>query len=192
MNLEDMKKVWDSESNQTLYVIDQSKVEQMVNNKSMSANKRASYVENFIIIMNLIVPVILFVIGGLNDKIGFGEYSMAVFCLISVGATFIYKRKRLSSQLNSGDTMLDNLKHAIHNATYQARMTDFFLTWYILGVGVLSIFNLVKEGTNIWIVISMALVFVVGLIVGRWEQRCWHEKKRDELISLLDKLEEEN
>ena len=184
-----MKKIWDSESNQTLYVIDQSKVEQMVNNKSMSANKRAGYVENFIIIMNLIVPIILFVIGGLNNEIGFGEYSMAIFCLISVGATLIYKRRRLSSQLNSGDTMLDNLKHAIHNATYQARMTDFFLTWYIIGVGVLSIFNLVKEGTNIWIVISMALVFVVGLIVGRWEQRCWHEKKRDELISLLDRLE---
>lgn len=188
MNLEDMKKVWDSESNQTLYVIDQSKMETMVNRKSKNANKRASYVENFIIFMNLIVPVILFVIGGLNDNVGFGEYSMGLFCLISVVVTLIYKRKRLSSQINSGDTMLDNLTQAIHNATYQARMTDFFLTWYILGVGILSISNLIREGINIWFIASMILVFVVGLIVGRWEQRCWHEKKRDELLDLKEKL----
>lgn len=191
MNIEDMQKIWDSESHRTLYVIDQSKLEKIVNQKSLDANRRAAYVENFIIAMNVLVPLILFLIGGLNDTLDFGEYAIGTFCLITVIATFIYKRRRVGSQLNFGDSMLDNLDHAIHNARYQAKMTDFFLTWYILGVGILSIINLIREGTNIWFVMGIAIVFVIGLIVGRWEQKCWHEKKRDELISLRKKLTEE-
>lgn len=188
MNLEDMKKVWDSDSNQTLYVIDQSKMDQIVNKKSMSANRRASYVENFIIIMNLVIPVVLFTIAGLNDQIDFGEYSMGLFTIATAAGTYYYKRVRLANQLNQGDSVLDNLDQAIHNATYQAKMTSFFLTWYIIGVSALTISNLILEGTNIWFIIMISIVFIIGLIVGRWEQRCWHDKKRDELIELKKKL----
>jgi len=185
-----MQKIWDSESNQTLYIMNQSKVDEIVNKKSNNAHARANYVEGFIIIMNVVVPLILLLIGGLHDTIGFGEYSFCGFALITVIATLIYRRNRIKSQPVLGDSMLDNLDHAIHNATHQARMTGFFLIWYIVGVGVLSIYNLILEEANIWFIIGMTIVFVIGLIVGRWEQRCWHERKRDELISLRNKLRE--
>ncbi len=190
MNLEDMKKVWDSDSNQTLYVIDQFKMDQMVNKKSMSANRRASYVENFIIIMNVGIPIIIFTLTGLCDSIGFGEYSIGLLTLATAAGTYYYKKVRQANQLNEGDSVLNNLDQAIHNATYQSRLSKFLLTWYIGGIAILSIFHLILEKTNLWFILMITVTFIIALVVGRWEQRCLHDKKRNELIDLKRKLQE--
>lgn len=188
MKLEEMQKIWDSESNQTLYVMNQNAVEHFVKTKANSANKKAAYVENFIIIMNLMVPIILFTIAYLNDKQDFGEYAIGTFMFLTVLLTFNYKRNRINSQKNWGKSIMDAVDQAIHNATYQAKMTKIFLTWYILGVGALSIINLIIEDTNIWLILMIAVIFIIGFVGGKWEQRAWHDKQRDDLISLKAKL----
>ena len=138
--------------------------------------------------MNIIIPIILFVIAGLFDKINYGEYSIGIFALATAVATYYYKRVRLANQIEQSESVLNNLNQAIYNASYQAKMTKFCLNWYLLGVAVLTISNLILENTNIWFVIFIALTFVIAWIVGRWEQRCLHDKKRDELIDLKQKL----
>lgn len=191
MKLEDMQKIWDSNTNQTLYVMDHKAVESFVKRKASSANKKAAYVENFIIIMNLVVPIFLLTIATLNNKQHFGEYALAIFMVLTALYTYNYKRKRINSQKNWGKSMLNAMDHAIHNATYQAKMTNIFLIWYILIVGVLSVVNLIIEDTNIWLILMIAFVFIIGLIVGRWEQRAWHNKQLEDLISLRAKLTSE-
>lgn len=188
MKLEEMQKIWDSKKNQTLYIMDENAVEKFVKRKANSANRRTAYVENFIIIMNLVVPVILLSIASLNDKQHFGEYAMAAFMVTTAVYTLIYKRRRISSQKNWGKSTLDAMDHAIHNSTYQVKMTNIFLTWYTLGVGVLTVINLIVEDTNIWIILMIAFTFVVGIVVGRWEQRACHSKQLEDLISLRHKL----
>jgi hypothetical protein len=188
MKLSEMQKIWDSKTNQTLYVMDEKAVEKIVKIKAHKANKKAAYVENFIIVINLIVPIILFLLAYMNDKTDFGEYAIGIFMFLTVVLTFNYKRRRINSQKNSGKSMLDALEHAIHNATYQAQMTNIFLTWYILGVGLLTVINLIIEKTNIWLILMISFIFAVGMIVGRWEQSAWHDKQRDDLIALRDKL----
>ena len=190
MNLEDMKKIWDSDSNQTLYVIDQHKMDQIVNKKSINANRRVNYVENIIIILNIGIPIIIFALTKGSDKVGFGEYSIGLLTLSTAVGTYYYKRVRLANQLNEGDSILNNLDQAINNATYQSKLSNFLLIWYILGVATLSVINLILEDTNIWLIVMMIFIFIVALAVGRWEQRCWHDKKRDELIDLKRKLTE--
>jgi len=188
MKLEEMQKIWDSKINQTLYVMDENAVEKFVKRKANSANKKAAYVENFIIIMNIIVPIILITITRLNDKQHFGEYALAAFMVATAIYTFIYKKRRISSQKNWGKSTLDAMEHAIHNATYQAKMTYIFLTWYTLIVGILAIVNLIIEDTNIWLILMIAFIFILGLVVGRWEQRAFHNKQLVDLISLRQKL----
>ena len=188
MKLEDMQKIWHSETNQTLYVMNQKAVESFVKKKANSANRKAAKVENFIIIMNLVVPVILLTLASLNNKQHFGEYALAAFMIITAFFTYNYKKRRINSQKNWGKSMLDSMDHAIHNATYQARMTNIFLIWYTLIVGVLSVTNLIIEKANVWLIVMIAFVFVIGLIAGRWEQRAWHNKQLEDLISLRSKL----
>ncbi len=188
MKLEEMQKIWDTKTNQTLYVMDEKAVEKVVKGKANSANRRAAFVENFIIGMNVIVPLVLFGIASLKDKQHFGEYALGIFMLITAIYTYNYKKRRINSQKNWGKSMLDSMDHAIHNATYQVKMTNIFLTWYIVIVGILTIINLIIEDTQLWLIFMIAGTFIVALVVGRWEQRACHNKQLDDLISLRAKL----
>lgn len=188
MKLEEMQKIWDSKNNQTLYIMNEQAVEKFVTKKANSANKKAAYVENFIIIMNIIVPLILIGISSINNKQNFVEYILLLFMFTTAILTYIYKKRRISSQKNWGKSMLDSMDHAIHNATYQAKMTNIFLTWYTLGVGVLTVINLLMTDTNIWLVGMIVFIFIIGLVVGKWEQRSFHNKQLEDLISLRQKL----
>jgi membrane protein implicated in regulation of membrane protease activity len=191
MNIQDMQKIWDTESNQTLYVLDEASVLNRINRKVISTERRANRTENFIIAINVFVTIVLFVIAILNNKLGTWEYLMALFAAITIGFVLYYRKKRHEFQSQIGDKMLDNLNKAIHHATIQAKMTDLFLIWYIIGVSVLTISNMFIQNISIWFILPIALVMLIGFIVGRWEQRSIHEKKRDELIDLRAKLVEE-
>ncbi|MDF1697241.1 MAG: hypothetical protein P1U56_15465 [Saprospiraceae bacterium] len=67
-------------------------------------------------------------------------------------------------------------------------MTKIFLTWYILGIGALSVINLIIENSNPWLIGMITVIFIIGFLVGKWEQRAWHDKQRDDLIALRSKL----
>lgn len=191
MNIQDMQKIWDTESNQTLYVMDEASVVKRVNKKVISTEKKANRTENYIIAINVFVTVVLFTIAILNHHLGYWEYLMAVFAVVTIGFVLYYRKKRYSFQSQVGDKMLDNLNRAIHHATIQAKMTDLFLIWYVIGVGSLTISNMFIQNISIGFILPIALAMVIGFIVGRWEQRSIHEKRRDELIDLRAKLVEE-
>ncbi|MFT4535162.1 MAG: hypothetical protein ACJA1A_001796 [Saprospiraceae bacterium] len=191
MNIQDMQKIWDTESNQTLYVLDEASVLNRINKKVISAERRANSTENFIIAINIFVTIVLFAIAILNDNLGTWEYLMAIFAALTIGFVLYYRKKRYEFQSQVGDKMLDNLNKAIHHATVQAKMTDLFLIWYIIGVGALTLSNMIIQNISIWLILPIAITMVIGFIVGRWEQRSIHEKKRDELIDLRTKLVEE-
>ena len=84
--------------------------------------------------------------------------------------------------------MLDTLDEAIHNATYQARLSKTILIWYLLGMAIISISMLIVEGKSIWLISVMIVFFVFALFVGKWEQRVFHDRYRDELVAFKEKL----
>jgi hypothetical protein len=51
-----------------------------------------------------------------------------------------------------------------------------FLTWYILGIGKLANTNLIIEEPNICYIIMISDIFVIGFVVGKWEQRAFLRK----------------
>lgn len=191
MNIQDMQKIWDTDSNQTLYVLDEASVINRIDKKVRSAAKKANRTENYIIAINVFMTVVLFALAILNDHLGYWEYIMAVFAVLTIGFVLYYRKKRHEYQAQVGDKTLDDLNRAIYQATVQAKMTDLFLIWYIIGVAVLTVSNMFILNISIWLILPIALVMVIGFIVGRWEQRCVHEKRRDELIDLKAKLMEE-
>ena len=97
MNIEDMKKVWDSESNANLYAIDQRTVDKMVRSKADSSNRNATLTENMIIAINIIVPTVLFGIAIANNNIGLWEYLMAIFAVLTILFVLHYRQKRIKN-----------------------------------------------------------------------------------------------
>jgi hypothetical protein len=188
MNIEEMQKYWDSENQRTLYTIDESAMDRIVLKKSESANKKSKLVEDIIIVMNILVPIFLLMIYWLNNRVNVGAYLTAAFMLSSAAYILIARRRRENEWKSQGDTVLNHLDEAIHNATATAKMTNAFLIWYILGIGSLNVVMLIVDDTPWYLVVGVSFFFIIAIIAGRWEQRAWHDKRRDDLIALREKI----
>ena len=188
MNIEEMQKYWDSANQRTLYTIDEEAMDKIILKKSISANRKGKRVENLIAWMNIIVPTILLLLSLFNDKHNVGTYLMSAFMYLSAAYILIARIRRENEWKSQGDTVLGHLDEAIHNATYTAKMTNAFLIWYILGVWILSIVQLLIDGLAWYFIAGISVLFIIGLIVGRWEQTAYHNKRRDKLIELREKI----
>lgn len=188
MNIDALKKVWDSENQQLLYTIDQKAMNEIILKKSQSTNRKGELVENFIFWMNIIVPGILLFILFINRNSNYGTYLTCLF-MLSVSVYIYYMKVRRRKMENAqGSSVLEHLEQAIHNATETAKVTDALLKWYIIIIGLLSILVLYLDNVKWYFMAGMVVVFVISFFVGRWEQRAWHDKRRDNLIALRDKV----
>jgi len=176
MNIEEMQKIWNSDTQKHLYAIDEKGMERIVFKKRDKAKKRVNLVENLILWMNIVLPVFLIIFSTIKGKHKVSVYIMEAFMFLTAAYIAYHKNLRLNSYKNWGKSMLDVLDEAIHNATYQARLSNTLLIWYLLGLAVISVTMLIFE------------LFGLAFFFGRWEQRCFHDRYRDELITLKEKL----
>ncbi len=188
MNIEEMQKYWDSDNQRTLYTIDEEAMDKIVLAKSRSANRKGKWVEDLIVWMNIIVPSFLLFIYWINEKANAGAYLTSAFMFLSAAYILIARRRRENEWKSQGDTVLNNLDEAIFNATFTAKMTNAFLIWYILGIAITNVIMLYLDGTPWYFIAGMSFFFVLAIIAGRWEQRAWHDKRRDNLIALREKI----
>jgi len=47
---------------------------------------------------------------------------------------------------------------------------------------------LILDDSAWYFIAGMSLCFIIAIIAGRWEQRAWHDKRRDNLIALREKI----
>lgn len=186
MNIKEMQKIWNSDTQNFLYAIDEKGMEGIIKNKKAKAIKRVNLVENLIMWMNIILPFALICLSWISGKNKGSVYIMAAFMLLSAAYIAYHKNLRIRSYKNWGKSMLDSLEEAIHNATYQARLSKTLLVWYLLGLAIISM--LIIEGKPWWFTLLLSLFFGLAFYFGRWEQRCFHDRYRDELITLRDTL----
>lgn len=190
MNIDELKKVWDDENNQPLYVINQINMEKIIEKKGRKANRRVVIVENFMIGMNILIPIGLIIFAAIQGKDKASIYFMEAFMFLTAAYIMYHRQRRLSSQKNWGKSIMNSLDEAIHNATYQARLTKTLLVWYLLGLGVISVVMLILEGKPLWLILLMIGFFIGASLLGRLEQKYLHDRYRDELIAMKSKLSE--
>lgn len=188
MNIEELKKVWDSENQKLLYTIDEQAMDQIILKKSESANRKGEIIENFIFWMNIIVPLILLTLLVVAKQDNMGTYLTCGFMFSAAAYIQIMKAKRRKMDDAIGSSVLDHLDQAIYNATQIAKITNNLLKWYITIIGLLSMLVLYLDQVHWGFLLGMAVVFVVAFLAGRWEQKAWHEKRRDDLIALKAKV----
>ncbi len=188
MMFDDIQKIWDSDKNENLYIINSNGMEKIIKSKNKAAGTRVNRVEQGLMWMNIILPLGLILFAALKGKHKAGVYFMEAFMFLTAAYISYHRRLRIKSQQNWDKTMLGSLDEAIHNASYQARLTSTLLVWYLLGLGVISILLLIAEGEPLWLVLLMAGFFAGAFWLGKWEQRCFHDRYRDELLDLKSKL----
>jgi hypothetical protein len=190
MEFEEIKKIWDMQNNEALYVIN----EKTLHNRILSKKRSAGHIANFSELISIFANMgtALFALGMALFRSGANifMYGMAAWTFIIALYLVVSRTRRRKSENRFDRSMLGDLDHAISNATYQVRLSRIML-WNALPIGILLLFGFWESGKlSVWIVACMLIFFVFIYYAGGWEYRIYKNRKR-ELEGLQKKLKNE-
>lgn len=189
MEFDDMKKIWDSQNNESLYALN----EKALHHRIMAKKKQAYHITNIseLLLISTNTIVGLFILG-LNLVKQDGDmylYLLCVWMLCSALYVLISRIRRIKGADRFDRSMHGDLHYAISVARYQVRLS-LLGRWNILPVAILIILGLWSTGKSVWVALGVVALFVVTNYAARWEHNIYKSRKR-ELETLQTKLESE-
>jgi hypothetical protein len=187
MEFDEMKKIWDTQNNQPLYVFDEKALHNRIQSKMNSGLHYANISEWLLIIVNLGAGSILL---GLNPfKPGANQfmYLETAWMFATVLYVVISRIRRIKASHRFDRSIHGDLNQAISLASYQVRLSQI-INWNILPMGAIMIFSGWEAGklfkVSVVMVFSFALAFYVSIKGDRVNKR-----RKRELQVLKEKLE---
>lgn len=187
MEFDEIKKIWDAQNNQPLYVIDEKALHNRIQSKMKGALLRANLNEWGLIIINLFAAGVLVTLNSFGHAANIFMYIEAAWLFATVVYVVAHRSRRLSSSRRFDRSIHGDLDHAISIAAYHVRLVRM-MNWNLLPLGAIMIFSGWEAGKLLKaaavILISYALAFYVGIKENRANVR-----RRRELQVLKEKLE---
>jgi len=189
MEFEEMQKVWDKQSNEMLFVINEGALHKCVKAKKRQANRTVNVTEIGLMIVNTITVGIL-VADAIIDKEGFWDYGGALAMMLTVGYLLVIRTKRQKSENRFDRSMLGELDHAISSTQSTISIASTMIWWYFTPIAVFTISKMIFKGASVesWLLISGA--FVLAYFLVNWEKSHCHEPRKKHLEALREKLVE--
>jgi hypothetical protein len=190
MEFEEIKKIWDMQNNEALYVIN----EKALHNRILSKKKSAGHIANFTELLTIFVHtgtgLVVLGIALFKSASNLFMYLMAGWAFITALYLLVSRIRRMQREDRFDRSMLGDLNHALANANYQVSLSGI-LRWNVLPMGILLLFGFWETGKlSVWVVVAMVIFFALTHYAGGWEHRIYKNKKR-ELEMLQQKLENE-
>lgn len=182
MEFEDMKKIWNADSQQHAYAIDEDVLNEKVKRKKKAASKRVSRMEWVLITVNLVAGTIILVKSILTGSNPY-FYVMVAIMFVAVGIIYIRRKRRLKDEDQFDRNMLGDLNHAIRNATYQERLSLFAFGYAIPFFIIIFIAAYNDEKSMVYLV-SIGVFFIVTIVLSVIEHKTIHQRQRKRLESL--------
>ncbi len=190
MEFEELKHIWDSQNNKSLYVID----EQALHNRILSKKKQARHITNIsellVIIVNFGSGSFALAVNLFSQKSNGYLYMLAAWMFGTASYLIVSRMRRIAANKLFDRSMRGDLLHAISVATYQVRLSQI-MRWNILPMGGLSALAVLGGGKSISVAVVLIVSFAIAFYASRWEHNIYENKKR-ELEILQHKLEVEN
>lgn len=189
MEFEEMKKIWDSQNNETLYAING----RALHNRILSKKKRAGHIANIsellLIIVNGGAGIIMLVLGWTKSGGNLFFYLMASWMLLTMLYMLVsrIRRKREGSKFDR--TLLGDLNHALATATYQVRISRL-MRWNNLPILILLLLSFWENGKGIWGIVLVIILFSLTYFLSGWEHSIYITRK-NELTTLYKKLSDQ-
>lgn len=187
MKFEEMKKIWNDQNQEHLYVIDEAQLRNTIDEKKRKTSRLVSKMEMFGIMANVSAGGFVLISNFVEQKGYVLANMIGILMLATAGYIYFMRTKRLKSENQFDRTMLGDLEHAINNATYQTRLS-FSMLLVFIPIALLVIGNVVEAGKSPFIIFIIVAFMVVVLFLGRWEHRSWHVARKKRLEAMRDKL----
>ncbi len=182
-----MRKIWDSQNREPLYVINESALHKRIQSKRNRASRVSDTNEIGLMVITTVTSIILITI---ERDSAYSYLSAAAMFLVGVYILIgRIKRKKRVQQFDR--SILGDIDQAIANVSSEIKRARTFFWWMIAPVSIPIVMNFVSAEIPIWkwIVIPLAMGF--ALYITRWEMRRCHIPRKQELETLRAKLLEE-
>lgn len=187
MDFKDVQKIWNQQTNEPMYIIDQEALYRQVKRRGQQAERLANINEWGLMIIAVLTSVALYWIG--KDT---SYQILASLTMLGTGAYVWWLRQmRLRQQQNGPLTILAELEQAITNANYLVRFAQTFAYWFLLPTASVTIFRMAQREVDIWRWLLILGSFLLAFLLVRWELRCKHLPRKRALEELKDTLTRE-
>ena len=189
MEFDEMKKIWDTQHNRPLFVIDEAALHNRIRSKRNRAERTASTTEWLLIVTNLTASV--FIVGAQwsNERFNLFIHVVAAWFVFTSILVVIVRVRRRRVAIQFDRTILGDLQHAIANASSQVRISQL-MRWNVLPVAVFCVLAMITHGTQWWLTILIAVLFGAMFFASGWEHGIYVRRKK-ELVNLEKKLTDE-
>lgn len=187
MEFDEMKKIWNTQTNEAMYAIDEDALHNRVISKRKKAARNASKMEGILIFSLLFASGIIWSAMIYKSNYELPSLVLACIMLLVAGAIFLGRRKRMSWQNGFENTMLGDIDQAIANASYQVALSKSS-RWLYLTVSVFAVLSVFNEANDWWKGLLVTLFFIVGYFAARWEHKTFYVSQKRNLESMRNKL----
>jgi hypothetical protein len=148
MNFDDMKKIWDTQTNEPLYAVNEKALHKSITSKK-DKGLRIANIGELISIVNFSTAAVVLMIGKTNMYM----IILSVWMFLTAIYSLAGRIRRLRGEKKYDRSMLGDLEYAVDTATYMVRFSGL-MRWNIVPICVLIALGFQDKPT----------VFIIGLI----------------------------
>ncbi len=168
MEFKDLKRIWDEQNNENLFIINESILHRRVIQNNIKIRRKINAFEWTVILGLLGLSLFALIDGILYNKLF--QLIDALIFLITAGYVFKSRLDRFKNEGKSNLSLLNNLEMAIRNIDHQIKRNKSFRKWFILPLVCVAIIQIIfiENGGMWWLWI---------LIFGSFVYSDWSIKK---------------
>ena len=187
MEFDEMKKIWDAQNNQPLYVLDEKALHNRVQSKMSTVLRLTNISEWSLIMIYLGAGGILIGLNPFQRGANIFIYLEAVWMFAIVAYFVVSHIRRIKASRQFDRSIHGDLDHAISLASYQMRLSQI-IRWNLLPMGAIMIFSGWEAGKLFRVSAVILVSYTLAFYVTSKGLRANKRRKR-ELQVLKEKLE---
>ncbi|THU40284.1 hypothetical protein FAM09_10480 [Niastella caeni] len=187
MEFEELQKIWDTQNNQPMYIINEKALHNRIVTKRYQAIHIAGFTEWLLLIVNIAAGSFLVGTNFMRHNHIF-IYGLAAWMFGSALYVLVKRIRRMKELQRYDRTLSGDLQHALAAASYQVRIAHI-MRWNAVPVAILVLLSIWEGGKSVWLALGVSLFFILSFYASGWELSIYKNKKR-ELEVLWQKLQE--
>ncbi|MEQ8471493.1 MAG: hypothetical protein RIC35_09915 [Marinoscillum sp.] len=182
-----MKKIWNADSQQHAYAIDENVMHEKIIRKKHGSSKTVNRMEWILMIANVLAGTAILVKVLVRDINNPYLFAMVAVMYLSTAYIFWRRQVRLRDENQFDRTMLGDLDHAIRNATYRERLS-LLAFGYAIPFFILIWVAAYHDDKSIYYLIGIPILFIITILASVIEHRTIHMRYRKRLVSMKKML----
>ncbi|WP_338873322.1 hypothetical protein WBJ53_30240 [Spirosoma sp. SC4-14] len=189
MEFDELQKIWDSQNQQPMYMINEDALHNRIHTKKAKAGHITNFTELLLIGVNAGAGCLVVGLNASKSGTNLFMYLLAGWMLITAVAVLVSRIRRLHRENRFDRSLFGELDHAIAMTTYQVRLSQL-MRWNTFPIALLVVAGMVDGGKSLWIAVALVIFFLLVNWASGWEHR-FYVSRKVELETLQKKLEQE-